>query len=130
MQRDSDREKFPTSIIAIIAVVIAVGVILVAVFAYLSSTNPYYGYGGNGGEYGGMMGGYGGFSMLFMIPIGLIVLVIIGYVIWRAVGWESHGSSGHIGHYDSNALEIINQRYARGEINKEQFEQMKKDIIS
>src|ERR1035437_5737594 len=129
MQRDYGRGKFPRSIIAIIAVVIAVAVILMAVFAYLSSTNPYYGYGGNSGYYGGMMGGYGGVSMLFMIPIGLIVLLVIGYVIWRAVGWESCGSGGHTGHYSSDAMEIVRQRYARGEISKEQFEQMKKDII-
>ena len=25
--------------------------------------------------------------MLFMIPVGLIVLVVIGYVIWRGLGW-------------------------------------------
>ena len=129
MQRDYGRGKFPRSIIAIIAVVIAVAVILMAVFASLSSTNPYYGYGGNSGYYGGMMGGYGGVSMLFMIPIGLIVLLVIGYVIWRAVGWGSCGNGGHTGHYSSDAMEIVRQRYARGEISKEQYEQMTKDII-
>ncbi len=89
MQRNNDRGKFPTAIIAIVAAVIAVAVILVAVFAYLSSTTPNYGYGNGyyGGGYGGMMGGFGGYWMLFMIPIGLIVLVLIGYIIWRAVGW-------------------------------------------
>ena len=60
---------------------IAVAVILMAVFAYLSSRNSYYGNGYYGGY--GMMGGFGGFGMLFMIPIGLIVLVVIGYAIWR-----------------------------------------------
>jgi putative membrane protein len=129
MQRDYGRKKFPTSTVAIIAVVIAVAVILMAVFAYLSSTNPYYGYGGNSGYYGGMMGGYGGVSMLFMIPIGLIVLLVIGYFIWRSVNWGSCDSEGHTGHYSSNAMEIVQQRYARGEISKEQFEQMKKDIV-
>lgn len=129
MQRDYGRGKFPTSIIGIIAVVITVAVILMVVFAYLSSTNPYYGYGGNSGYYGGMMGGYGGISMLFMVPIGLIVLLLIGYVIWRAVGWGSSCGGGHTGRYSSDAMEILHQRYARGEISKEQFEQMKKDIV-
>jgi len=129
MQRNNNREKFPTTIIAIIAVAIMVAVILMPVFAYLSSTNTNYGYGNNNGYYGGMMGGYGGVSMLFMVPIGLIVLLVIGYVIWRSVGRGSSCGGGHTGHYDSSALEIVNQRYARGEISKEQFEQMKKDIV-
>ncbi len=129
MERNYDRGKFPTAIIAIIAVVIAVAVVLMAVFAYLGSRNPYYGYNG----YGGMMSGFGGFGMLFMIPIGLIVLLIIGYVIWRSCSWGGGCGSGHYGHYNSygdreNAMEILRQRYARGEISKEQYEQMKKDI--
>jgi putative membrane protein len=130
MQRDHDRGKFPTSIIAIVAVVIAVAVILIAVFAYLSSTNPNYGYGGYGG-YGGMMGGFGGSSMIFIMPIGLIILVIVGYAIWRGFGGGYGGD--RYGHYSSygekeNAIEILRQRYARGEISKEQYEQMKKDV--
>ena len=107
-----------------------------AVFAYLSSTNTYYGNGYYGGY--GMMGGFGGFSMLFMIPIGLIVLVVIGYVIWRGFGWGGGccggGHYGHYGHYESKeeretAMEILRRRYAKGEIPQEQYEQMKKDII-
>jgi putative membrane protein len=131
MERNYDR-KFPTSIIAIIAFAIAAAVILMAVLAYFGSRNAY----GYNGYYGGMMGGSGGFGMLFMIPIGLIVLLIIGYVIWRGCGWGGGScGGGHTGHYSSNgnrenALEIIRQRYARGEISKEQFEQMKKDVMA
>ena len=133
MQRDNDshngKGRFPTVFVAIAAAVIAVVVILIAVFAYLSSTNP-YGYGGYGG-YGGMMGGFGGISMLFIMPIGLIILVIVGYAIWRGFGW----GGDHYGHYSSsgereNAMEILRQRYAKGEISKDQYEQMKRDIIA
>jgi putative membrane protein len=131
MQRQNER-GFPKSIIAIIAVVIAVAFIMMAVFAYFASRN-FYGY---DGYYGGMMGGFGGIGMLFMIPIGLIVLVIIGYVIWRGVGWGG-GCCGnsHYGHYSEhgnaeNAMEILRQRYARGEISKEQYEQTRKDLLS
>ena len=134
MERNNDR-KFPTIIIAIIAVVITVAIALMAVFAYLSSINPNYGYGNGyyGGGYGGMMGGFGGFGMLFMIPIGLIVLLIIGYVIWRGFGWGGSCGGGHYGHYRSydereNAMEILRQRYARGEKSREQYEQMRKDV--
>ena len=131
MERNDRR--FPTAIITIIAAVVAVAVILMAVFAYLASRDPYR----YNGYYGGMMGAFGGFPMmLFMIPLMLIVLVVIGYVIWRGVGWgRGCCGSGHYGTYNSygdreNAMEIIRQRYARGEISKEQYEQMKRDITS
>ena len=131
MERNYDR-KFPTTIIAIIAVVIAVAVTFMAVLAYFGSRNSY----GYNGYYGGMMGGFGGYGMLFMAPIGLIVLVIIGYAIWRGFGWGGGCcGSGHNGHFNSyrdreNAMEILRQRYAKGEISREQYEQMKKDIVS
>jgi putative membrane protein len=73
--------------------------------------------------------------MIFMLPIGLIILVIIGWVIWRGINWGGGCcGGGHYGHYGSygdreNALEILRQRYARGEISKDQYEQMKRDII-
>ena len=131
MERNYDRRKFPTAIIAIVAAAVAVAVILMAVFAYLSSRNPYYGY---SGYYGGMMGGFGGLGMLFMIPVGIVVLIVIGYVIWRGFGWGGGCGTGHYRHYNSygdmeNAMEILRQRYARGEISKEQYEQIKKDIV-
>lgn len=137
MQRDydshNDRGRFPTVFVAIAAAVIAVVVIIIAVFAYFSSRNSYNGYGYYGGA--GMMGGWMGFPMLFMIPIMLIVLVVIGYIIWRGFGWEGGCCGGHSGHYASDeegetAMEILRRRYAKGEITKEQYEQMKKDIIT
>jgi putative membrane protein len=73
--------------------------------------------------------------MLFMIPMGLIVLVAIGYV-WRTFRWGGGCcGSGHYGNYHAysereNAMEILRQRYARGKISKEQYEQMKKDILA
>lgn len=123
MERNYDR-KFPTTIIAIIAVVIVAAVIFMA----FGSRNSY----GYNGYYGGMMGGFGGFGMLFMIPIGLVVLLIIGYAIWRGFGWGGGCcGSGHNNAYGNreNAMEILRQRYARGEISREQYEQMKKDVL-
>jgi putative membrane protein len=132
-----DRARFPTAIIAAVAIAFAVIIALVLIFSYFSSRYSYYG----GYGWGGMMGGFGGFGMLFMIPIGLVILVIIGYVIYRGIWWgrgccgSHYGYYGHHGHYESeaeqeNAMEILRRRYASGEISKEQFEQMKKDIIT
>jgi putative membrane protein len=123
VERNCDR-KFPTAIIVIIAVVIIAAVIFMA----FASRNSY----GYNGYYGGMMGGFGGFGMLFMIPVGLVVLLIIGYAIWRGFGWGGGCcGSGHSNSYGNreNAVEILRQRYARGEISREQYEQMKKDVL-
>ena len=65
-----------------------------------------------------------GFGMMFMMGL-FWVLVIVGIVLlirWLpGQGKESRADS---------ALEILRQRYARGEINKEEFEAKKKDLMS
>ena len=42
------------------------------------------------------------------------------------------GPGGHRGEgkESDSALEILKKRYAKGEITKEEYEQMKKDIVS
>ena len=136
MQRRYDshdeRGRFPTALVAIVAVALAVIFVVVLILSYFSSNYGYYGHGWGGG----MMGGWGGFPMLFMFPIGIVILVIIGYVIYRGVWWGGGCCGGHYGNYGhradeerENAREILRRRYAKGEITKEQFEQMKKDIV-
>jgi len=49
---------------------------------------------------------------------------IIALVIWIVRRLSGSGNSGG-GHY---ALDIAKQRYARGEISREEFEQIKKDL--
>ena len=78
-----------------------------------------YGYNNYGGWGAGSMMGWfgGGITMLFFW-----VLVVI-FIVWivREVSGKNSKS-------DSNALDILKERYAKGEITKEQFESMKKDI--
>ena len=78
----------------------------------------------------GMMGGWGGgwFGGIFMIIFW--ILVIIGLVLlikWLFVSSKGYPSSHLRG--SSNALEILKERYARGEIDKKEFEEKKKDLL-
>ena len=76
--------------------------------------------------YGNMMNWAGfGFGWLWMLLWWvLIILVIVSVVKWLS---DNQGSTKKDG---NNALDILKERYAKGEITKEQFEQMKKDIVS
>jgi len=76
-----------------------------------------------------MMGiGFGGIGLLFMLVFwGLLILGVIWIV--RALT-SSQQTSGHNSNIPSkSAREILDQRYARGEIDREQYEQMKKDLM-
>jgi putative membrane protein len=80
-----------------------------------------------------MMYGYGpgfGFGWIFMILFwGLIIWGIFALIRGASGGGccGSHHNGGH-GHKDDNALEILKGRYAKGEITKEEFDTMKKDL--
>ena len=50
--------------------------------------------------------------------------VIIGVVVWAVIAWSRRNRSG--GKDDS--LSIARERYARGEMSREEFEQIKKDL--
>ena len=87
------------------------------------------------GDYGcwgigpGMMGGWGmgWFGIIFMIVFWVLVVVGLVFLIkWliQATKGEKGSSSG------SQAINILKERYARGEINKEEFEKIKRDLES
>lgn len=78
------------------------------------------------GYYNNFLGGYGLFGPLFMIIFwGLIIWVIVRLV-------KGGGHSGCCGHGDdsgSKVLAILKERYAKGEIDKKEFEQKKKELV-
>ena len=75
-----------------------------------------------------MMGwGWWGMGWIFMIIFwGLIIVGLVFLIKWLAGLSRSRASSDKP--HDS-ALEILKQRYAKGEINKEEFDQKKRDIM-
>jgi len=79
-----------------------------------------------------MMGGFfgGGMGWISMI-LGFIffILIIIGVVF--LIVWLVKRTT-HSGIEDktvSKALEVLKERYAKGEITKDQYESMKKDLL-
>jgi putative membrane protein len=77
----------------------------------------------------GMMGGWGvgWFGGIFMIIFWIFILVGLVFVIKWLIQSTSRGQTGGTG--GNRALEILKERYARGEINKTEFETMKSDLM-
>jgi len=91
----------------------------------------FYGYSQTGS---GMMGqgimnwGYGmgwGWSVIMLVFWVSVIVGIIFLIRWVVLSTDRrHGVKT-----EGSALEILRQRYARGEINKEEFEEKKRDLI-
>ena len=64
------------------------------------------------------------FGWFIFIPIFFLIFFAVRWYIWGGWWW---GRGWHYGGYDP-ALETLRQRYARGEINKEQYDQMRGDL--
>lgn len=80
------------------------------------------------GHWGGF-GGWGmGFGIIFMVL--LWVLVVVG--IAAMIRWLMLNSGGQGGRppqpRDRTPLEIVQERYARGEIDREEYEQKRQDL--
>ena len=73
------------------------------------------------GAYGG---GWGmGFGMIGMVLLGVLIIVAIVAL----VRWTS-GSGPHSRPHSKTALDVLKERYARGEIDKREFEERKHDL--
>lgn len=92
-----------------------------------------------GGMFGGCCGGLGGYgafgSIGWIIGLVLNIALIIGVVllvIWIVRRLSSNGGPGRsIAAFSGgqpSAREILQERYARGEIDREQYQQMLSDL--
>jgi putative membrane protein len=107
-----------------------------SLFLLLSGTNAFAQWRGGYGGYGGwgmgpgMMGGWGtgGFGGIFMI-IFWILIIVGGVFLVKWLIQSTKGGSGRPFSSSSGALDILKERYAKGEIGKEEFEEKKKDLL-
>ncbi len=86
-------------------------------------------YGSGDGGYPSMMGW--GFGWMMFMPV--FMIVFWGLVIWGVVavvqGISRGGGPGPAVAREESALEILKRRYARGEIDKEEYEDKKRDLL-
>ncbi|MDP1910132.1 MAG: SHOCT domain-containing protein [Hyphomicrobium sp.] len=97
-----------------------------SVAAYAQPSGP------GAGSYGpgyGMMGGYGyGYGPVHMIVWAVVLIAIIVGVVWMVrsmTGPHAH----HMPPKRSSGLDVLEERYARGEVTREEYLQKKKDIL-
>ncbi len=71
-----------------------------------------------------MMDGYGGYGMGmgWWWIIGLIFLVVVVWIVLKVAGQNKNPGTA------KSALDILKERYARGEIDKEEYEERKKKL--
>jgi putative membrane protein len=69
--------------------------------------------------------GWGFFGILHIVWWALIVVGIVVLIRWLAGGGTARGGSA-----GDRPLEVLKERYARGEIDQQEFEQKKRDLSS
>ena len=69
-------------------------------------------------------GMHGWWGMGWWWIVGFMILILV--VIWIMIA-NQRNRAGH--RENRSALDILKDRYARGEIDREQYEEMKKDLL-
>ncbi len=80
------------------------------------------------GMMGGGFGGFGGFGLTWLLNFAITIVFVAGLIL--LVVWFVRQFSGdqRLAREEKVALDILKERYAKGDINREEFEQKKKDI--
>ncbi|MCB8814304.1 SHOCT domain-containing protein [Desulfosporosinus shakirovi] len=87
------------------------------------------------GGWGNMMGGWGysgygsgGYGMMGMAGIGMNLIFGIGIILLGIYLFRRNAS--HVATGKHSAMDILRERYARGEIDSEEFQGRKQDLES
>jgi len=67
---------------------------------------------------------WGLLSFLLVLLVLFLFVLAVAYAVKRMWGQGSERASGR----EDNALDILKKRYAKGEIGKEEFERIKREI--
>ena len=77
------------------------------------------------GNYYGSMFGWGLGGGIMMIIFWTAIILFIVWIVKEVSGRNNSDKPRH----SKSALEILEERYAKGEIDKREFEEKKKDLI-
>lgn len=108
--------------------------IFLSLFPYIASAQSYYyPYGMSQMMYGGYhpfaFGIIGGiFGLLFWILVIIAIIYLIRFIIKGGSQGQHPYHHHHIEMKEDKSMEILKERYAKGEITKEQFDKMKEDL--
>ncbi len=81
---------------------------------------------GNWGEYGGWGMGFG---LVFMIAFWLLIVAgVVALIRWLLQSQTGRDQGAADRPRDKTPLEIVQERYARGEIERDEYEQKKRDL--
>lgn len=107
-------------LIGLIAAFVSIGIIALTVFG-----GPFYG----SGYYASGMMGYGFYGMGIFMPVILAfsVILVIVFVYFLVGLFRQPVATGHASSME-NAAEIARQRYARGEIQEEEYRTMMENL--
>ncbi len=113
-------KKNTVTIILVVTVLFLAGVFLYREF--VPGGGYGYGYGGH------MMGGMGGWGMggLMLVFWGLVLFGLILMINWLLAATRNERNGGSA----CDAVDILKTRYARGEIDRGQYEQMRRELSS
>lgn len=70
------------------------------------------------------MAAMGGWGMLVIAVFWILLLGAIGWIVYRLVRGSRRGAAGR------DPEQILSERYARGEIDRESYERMRDDLRS
>lgn len=95
-------------------------------------------YWGPGYRFGPAVGWYGPFvTALFIVLVGGGIFLLVRFLANRNSGthapylgrpYNGHGMQGHSAAAAETPVDILKKRYARGEITKEEFDTIKRDL--
>lgn len=78
------------------------------------------------GNYNGDMFGWGLGGGIMMIIFWATIIISIIWIVREVVGKNNSDKT----RYGKSAIEILEERYAKGEIDKKEFEEKKRDLSS
>ncbi len=78
------------------------------------------------GWHGPLDGSWWGFPWMWLVP--LLFLLVFVLMLFRGGGCLMLGGRHRVSDREENAREILDRRYARGEIGRDEYQRMRKDL--